>query len=289
MNNLPVVGITTGDPKGIGPEVVAKALADSDIQKMGEYRVFGSKIPKPNMSDAAAAEQAFGSLREAVEAVKAGKINAVVTAPVNKARMRLIDPSFTGHTEFFQAAFQAPVCMLFVAHGWRVSLVTRHIPLAQVPARLNAVEILQTLRMTQEGLQNLFGIMQPVLGIAGLNPHAGEGGVLGDEEEKIIVPAIRQARHEGITVEGPYSPDTLFWKMTQGTFDGVIALYHDQGLIPIKTLAFRDAVQVTLGLPFVRCSVDHGTAESIVGTGTADPHNMKAAIRLAADLSLKRR
>ena len=198
--------------------------------------------------------------------------------------MRLVDKNFTGHTEFLAMKCQREVAAMFVARQWRVALVTRHLPLAQVAGKLNAVDILQTIRLTSDALQKYFRILQPRLAVAGLNPHAGESGFFGDEERKVILPAIEQARKEDLKVEGPFSPDTLFWQMTQGKWDGVIAMYHDQGLIPMKTLAFRECVQLTLGLPFLRLSVDHGTAEELVGTGKADPSNIKAAIRLACQL-----
>ncbi|MDO8526387.1 MAG: 4-hydroxythreonine-4-phosphate dehydrogenase PdxA [Deltaproteobacteria bacterium] len=280
----PRIGITTGDPKGVGPEIVAEALADPEIVKLAEFEVFGPTVFNPKISDQMAAETALDSLTRATDAALSGNIQAIVTAPVNKKRLRLVDKKFTGHTEFFAEKTASKVCMMFVAKNWRISLVTRHLPLAEVPIRLNAMDILQTIRLTHQGLQKHFRILEPRLAVAGLNPHAGEGGMLGEEEIRIIAPAIAQARREGIMIDGPLSPDTLFWQMTLDKWDGVIAMYHDQGLIPIKTLAFKDTVQISLGLPFLRVSVDHGTAEDIAGTGEADPHNLKCAIRLACQL-----
>lgn len=279
-----LIGITTGDPKGIGPEIAAQALDDPKIKGWAEFQVFGPLASDPRLPDVRAAETAWQSLSTAVSAALAGKIQVLVTAPVNKARMRLVDRDFIGHTEFLARRCICEVTPLFVAKAWRVALVTRHIPLGQVAGRLNAIEILKTIRQTDQALRDYFHIVEPRLAVAGLNPHAGEAGILGDEEKKLIRPAIVQARKEGIVAEGPFSPDTLFWQMTQGKFDAVIAMYHDQGLIPMKTLAFRECVQMTLGLPFLRLSVDHGTAEELVGTGKADPTNMKAAIRLAVQL-----
>lgn len=284
MNSLPLIGITTGDPKGIGPEVVARSLSDSEIQTLAQFKVFGSKIPRPTLSDEEAARQTYELLEEASEAALRGEVAALVTAPVNKARLRLVDKNFQGHTEFFQARALSDVCMMFVASRLRVSLVTRHIPLREVAARLSALDILRAIRLTHEGLIKHFKILKPKLVLCGLNPHAGEKGFLGDEETKIIRPALLQAKAEGIDVHGPFSADTLFWRLSQGEWDCGIAMYHDQGLIPVKTLAFKEAVQVTLGLPFLRVSVDHGTAEDLVGTGRADATNMKAAIRLACAL-----
>lgn len=284
MNSLPLIGITTGDPKGIGPEVVARSLSDSEIQTLARFKVFGSKIPRPTLSDEEAARQTYALLEEATEAALSGEVAALVTAPVNKARLRIVDKNFQGHTEFFQARALSDVCMMFVAGRLRVSLVTRHIPLREVAARLSALDILRTIRLTHEGLIKHFKILKPKLVLCGLNPHAGEKGFLGEEETKIIRPALLQAKAEGIEVQGPFSADTLFWRLSQGEWDCGIAMYHDQGLIPVKTLAFKEAVQVTLGLPFLRVSVDHGTAEDLVGTGRADAANMKAAIRLACAL-----
>lgn len=280
----PVIGITTGDPKGIGPEVVSKALSDPEIQSLAQFKIYGPAVSDFQLPDIHSAQTAISSLEAALSDALNKKIDALVTAPVNKARLRLVDKNFVGHTEFFASRVNATVCMMFVAKNLRVSLVTRHLPLSQVASRLNAVEILQTIRLTYEGLQQYFHILSPYLAVAGLNPHAGEGGMLGDEETRIIHPALVQARKEGIHVDGPISPDTLFWEASQSKWDGVIAMYHDQGLIPVKTLAFKEAVQITLGLPFLRVSVDHGTAENIVGTGRADATNLKAAIRLACRL-----
>ena len=276
-----VVGITTGDPKGIGPEIVALALKDPEIQSLAEFKIFGPLDFNPKITDLDAANIALDSLTRAAKAALGKEVGVLVTAPVNKARLRLVDKNFIGHTEFFAEQCNAEVCALFVARHWRVALATRHLPLKEVAIKLNAVDILHTLRMTHQALQDYFNIFQPRLAVAGLNPHAGEGGVLGDEEQKIIKPAIAQARKEGMTIDGPLPADTLFWQMVEGHYDAVVAMYHDQGLIPIKTLAFKEAVQMTLGLPFLRVSVDHGTAEKLVGTGNADPTNLKAAIRLA--------
>lgn len=281
----PIIGITTGDPKGIGPEVTAKAMEDPELREEADYRLFGPENYSGTMSGAEAAQAALRGLDEACAAALRGEIDAIVTAPVNKARMSLAEPGFVGHTEFFQKRCGAKnVCMLFSARGWRVSLVTRHLPLRSVPGLLNGLDILETIRLTRSGLEKYFRKADPVIAVAGLNPHAGEDGLFGDEEKKIIAPAVAQARKEGIDARGPFAADTLFWQMTQGKYDAVVAMYHDQGLIPIKTLAFRDAVQVTLGLPFLRVSVDHGTAENLAGRDAADGHNMAAAIRLAIQM-----
>ncbi|MBI4125560.1 MAG: 4-hydroxythreonine-4-phosphate dehydrogenase PdxA [Deltaproteobacteria bacterium] len=281
---MTVIGITTGDPKGIGPEVVAGALDDPEIKGLAEFQIFGPLAGDPRLPDAKAAEAALQALTAATDAALQKKIQVLVTGPVNKARMRLVDKDFTGHTEFLAQRCACEVTPFFVAHHWRVALVTSHIPLSQVAHRLNAIDILKTLRQTHQALQTRFHILEPKIAVAGLNPHAGERGSLGDEEKKVIAPAIVQARREGIEAEGPFSPDTLFWRMTQGKWDAIVAMYHDQGLIPLKTLAFKECVQITLGLPFLRLSVDHGTAEDLVGTGKADPANMKASLRLTCQL-----
>ncbi|MBI4224471.1 MAG: 4-hydroxythreonine-4-phosphate dehydrogenase PdxA [Deltaproteobacteria bacterium] len=282
---MKVIGITTGDPRGVGPEVVAGALDDPEIKSLAELQIFGPLEADPRCPDVKAAGATLQALTAATDAALQKKIDCLVTGPVNKARMRLVDKDFTGHTEFLAQRCACEVTPFFVARNWRVALVTRHIPLGQVANRLNAVEILKTIRQTHQALQTSFHILEPKIAVAGLNPHAGERGSVGDEEKKVITPAIVQARREGIEAEGPFSPDTLFWRMTQGKWDAVVAMYHDQGLIPLKTLAFKECVQITLGLPFLRLSVDHGTAEDLVGTGKADPANMKAALRLAVQLT----
>lgn len=280
------IGITTGDPKGIGPEIVATALTDPEIQALAEFSVFGTLAPKPNLPDVEASQAALHALKEATEAALQKKVDCLVTGPVNKARLRTVQKNFVGHTEWLSQFCQSEAQAFFVAGNWRVALVTRHLPLAEVATKLNGIDILKTIRLTHQALQKYFGILEPHLAVCGLNPHAGESGHLGEEERKIIRPAIHQACKEGIRAEGPFPADTLFWQMTQGKFDAVVAMYHDQGLIPLKTLAFKECVQLTLGLPFLRVSVDHGTAEDLVGSAQADSANMKAAIRWAVRLIL---
>jgi len=285
-SHRPLIGITAGDPKGIGPEIVGKILK-SDLASKAQFKIFGPLDLDPQkLGDLEAAQITLQSLHEALQAAREKKIDALVTAPVNKLRLRQVDPSFTGHTEFFGNACSVKPTMLFVVpeKNFRVALVTRHMPLAQVAHQLNAVEILHTIRQLHAGLQQGFGLAQPAIAVTGLNPHAGEGGMLGEEEHRIIAPAIAMARKEGLAVEGPFPADTIFWEMRQGRFDAVVAMYHDQGLVAVKTLAFNEAVQVTLGLPFLRLSVDHGTAENIVGKNKADTSNLKAAILLACQM-----
>lgn len=273
-----IIGITTGDPKGVGPEVVAKALRDFPPER---FRIFGPLESDVSLGDKSAASIALENLRLACRALRDGEISGVVTAPVNKKRMGLVDPEFTGHTEFFAREFGREVTMFFFAPELRVSLVTRHLPLRQISEKLTSEKIVRTIRQTDEGLRRYFGVASPRLACCGLNPHAGEEGLLGREELEIIAPAIAAARSGGIHVAGPFSGDTLFWEARQGKYDAVIAMYHDQGLAPIKTLNFRCAVQMTLGLPFLRFSVDHGTAENMAGKNRADPTNMISTLRYA--------
>lgn len=287
MPKLPVIGLSCGDPKGIGPEIVAKAIHDKQLSKLATFKIFGrSELGPSQLTDLEAAQIALATLREATDAGLNHQIDALVTAPVNKARLRLADPHFTGHTEFFAQICGAKPVMAFVSAQplLRVALVTRHLPLGAVAERLNAIEILHTIRTFHLGLQQL-GLPQPKIAVAGLNPHAGEGGMLGDEEKKFISPAIAQAHKEGILVSGPFPGDTIFWRALQGEFDGVVAMYHDQGLAAVKTVAFQTAVQWSLGLPFIRVSVDHGTAEEISGKNCADITNLRHAIELAITLT----
>lgn len=258
-----MIGITTGDPKGIGPFLV-RTFLESVANAPQKYKIFGPLEVHPEYSDAQAAEITFQSLRASIEAVRAGEIQILVNAPVNKKRLSLIEPSFSGHTEWLSQQWDAKPLSLFITDTpspLRISLVTRHISLETVLDELNAISILETIRGTHQAMEELFYLSKPKIAVCGLNPHAGEQGLFGNEEKKKILPAILQAQKEGIRCYGPESPDTVFWRAKEGEFDAVVALYHDQGLIPIKTLAFRETVQITCGLPILRLSVDHGTAE----------------------------
>ncbi|MDO8494344.1 MAG: 4-hydroxythreonine-4-phosphate dehydrogenase PdxA [Deltaproteobacteria bacterium] len=281
MNSKPTIGIFTGDPKGVGPEIVAKLMQEPGIVSMADYKIFGPEKSNPSLNDKQAADLTIKGLRQVVAAASRGEFDRFVTGPVNKKRLCLVDPRFIGVTEFLVDVAHTPATAMFVSKDLKVSLATRHLPLARVPYVLSAVEILQTIRMTDEALKKYFNILKPRIAVCGLNPHAGEGGKLGEEDEKIILPALTQARKDGLQVGGPFAGDTIFWFARQGKWDAVIAMYHDQGLAPIKTLAFQDAVQMTLGLPFLRLSVDHGTAEDLVGKNRADTSSFKAAIHLA--------
>ncbi len=263
------LAVTLGDPAGIGPEVVDKALSET---YGAELAVLGSR--------SGGAREALAAIDEALGLALAGKVQGIVTAPVSKERIARSGVPFTGHTEYLaaRAGVRQPV-MLFAAGALRVALVTTHVPIRKVPALITADRVLGTIRETARGLTELFGILDPRLAVCGLNPHAGEGGEFGREEIEAIAPAIEVARKEGLRAEGPYAADTV-WRRP---CDAIVAMSHDQGLGPVKAM-HPDAVNVTLGLPFVRTSPDHGTAFDIAGRGAADAGPMIAAIRLAVEM-----
>ncbi len=214
-----------------------------------------------------------------------GDAAGIVTAPINKQALQAAGVDFPGHTELLADRCQVDeVVMMLAGERLRVCMVTTHCALREVPQRLTTERILTTVRIVSASLQQQLGLEQPRLAVLALNPHAGEGGLFGDEEGRFIVPAIEAARSEGITASGPHSADTLFWFATQGQYDAVICMYHDQGLIPLKLLHFDDAVNVTLGLPIVRTSVDHGTAYDLAGTGRANPASLIAAVKMADEM-----
>ncbi len=218
----------------------------------------------------------------------AGDAVGMVTAPISKVALQAAGEAFPGHTELLAARCGIrDVVMMLAGDRLRVCLVTTHCALREVPARLTQERILTTLRITAQGLRQQFGISRPRLAVLSLNPHAGENGLFGDEEQRIISPAIAVARAEGLAASGPHSADSLFWFAAQGHYDAVICMYHDQGLIPLKLLHFDDGVNVTLGLPIVRTSVDHGTAYDLAGTGKASPASLVAAVRMAAHMADK--
>jgi 4-hydroxythreonine-4-phosphate dehydrogenase len=225
----------------------------------------------------------------AIDLALEGEVAGMVTGPISKISMNLSGYAYPGHTELLAEKTGTPeVVMMLAGAEFRVVLATIHCALAEVPRCLSAEGILRLCRLTSRALQRDFGLASPSLGVAGLNPHAGEGGMFGKEEEEIIMPAVRQAQSEGIAVEGPFPADTLFWRHAQGEFAAIVCMYHDQGLIPLKLLHFMDAVNVTLGLPIIRTSVDHGTAYDLAGTGKAHPGSLKAAIKMAAKMAQRR-
>lgn len=286
------IGLTLGDAAGIGPEIIAAALASGRLDKGFEYRVIGSadgvKPGEPNEATARAAREA---LEESAKLARAGEIAAVVTGPIHKARMQAIGFEFPGQTEFYAARAQEEnFAMCLTGGALTVALVTAHIPLRAVAESLSSVEIIRVGKLLADFLRLRLG-RKPRLAVAGLNPHAGESGALGREEIELIEPAVALLRGElGETADctGPISPDTVFHRAAGGEFDGVLCMYHDQGLIPLKLHAFDSGVNVTLGLPFPRTSPDHGTAFEIAGKGIARPDSMIAAINLAAELARKK-
>ena len=227
---------------------------------------------------------------DAIDAANRKLVDAVVTAPIAKESWRLAGFHYPGHTELFaHRTGTRRYAMMFTGGPLKVVLATVHIPLNGLWGRLNIGAVFQPIELVQQALVEWFDIPKPKIAVAGVNPHASEHGQFGDEEERIIEPAILMARDQGIDVTGPYPPDTIFLKARDGAFDAVVAMYHDQGLIPVKLLAFDQAVNVTLGLPIVRTSPDHGTAFDIVGRNRANPGSMRAAIELAVDLAIRRR
>lgn len=286
--SLPRVAITIGDPAGIGPEIAAKAAAHPRVIEVCTPVLYG-RIYSPGvqagMLSAEAGRTAYGAIVAAVEDAMAGEVDAVATAPINKEAFALAGLPWRGHTELLAHLTGAPsVAMMFHADALRVVLATIHEPLASVPRLLTREVVEGVIRLAARELPR-FGFSLPRLAMCGLNPHAGEGGVLGDEEQRVIEPAIAACAGDGIRVAGPYPADTLFVRASRGEFDAIIACYHDQGLIPVKLLAFGKAVNVTLGLPIIRTSVDHGTAFDIAGRNAADPGSLIEAVRLAARLA----
>jgi 4-hydroxythreonine-4-phosphate dehydrogenase len=239
----------------------------------------------PGVETHEAGKFALEVLTAAVKDLKEGKIQALVTAPVNKNNINSAELPFIGHTEFITESVGAQSSlMLMVAEQLRVGLVTGHLPLAKVPATITKERIIQKTKLLIKSLEKDFGISKPKIAVLGLNPHAGEEGLLGEEEEKIIKPAIKELKDQNQYVFGPYPADGFFGMMHQTKFDGIIAMYHDQGLIPFKSIAFSTGVNFTAGLPVIRTSPDHGTAYNIAGKNLADEGSMRAAILLAADI-----
>ena len=240
---------------------------------------------EPGQSSPDSAKAAMMSLEAAVKDLKDGYIDVLVTAPINKRAMTAEGFGYTGHTEYLQDAFQADeIAMIMVSEQLKVGIVTGHIPLKDVPGSITKERILTKLRLMNRSLERDFGIDSPKIAVLGLNPHCGDGGLLGDEEKNIILPAVQEAQEEGILAFGPYSPDGFFGLGNYGRFDATLAMYHDQGLGPFKALAFSEGVNFTAGLPVVRTSPDHGTAYEMAGRGEADPHSMMHAIYTAIDI-----
>lgn len=333
FDTRPIIVVTMGDPVGIGPEIVVKAMARSNFDHFckpvilgdplrlevakkcvgisPEIRVINNPrqghyegscihvIPisrlnpektrwgKPTRSTAAAA---IRYITTAVDMVQRKEASAMVTCPIHKNAFSLTGLPHAGHTELIaERTGSSDFIMMMAGSKLRVALVTIHEPLREVPGLITQERVVRTIVLTAQGLMERFGVHKPRLAVSGLNPHAGENGRFGDEEKRILGPAIRRTLRKGYRVEGPYPPDTVFYRALTGAFDAVIALYHDQGLIPFKLIHFNDGVNTTLGLPLIRTSVDHGTAYDIAGTGKADPGSLAAALRMAADQVLHRR
>ena len=318
------IAVTMGDPAGVGPEVAWKALADAKVRSLARWIVFGEAwiadqldeqygaLPRSVVTNAhslpgdaeiilvdrgklspeelvigqvsaACGAAAIDYVRGATELCLAGTASAIVTGPLNKEAVALSGMPFTGHTEYL-----AELCgvedsrMLLYNEQLRVVHVTTHVSLL-VAARASRERIVKTIRLGHDAMVRL-GSKQPEIAVCGLNPHAGENGMFGSEEINTIIPAVKQARDEGINALGPFPADALFVQATRGKYDLVVAMYHDQGCIPMKVFDFENTVNVTLGLPIVRTSVDHGTAFDIAGKGIADAHDMKVAMRLAVEM-----
>src|SRR5215813_10766432 len=327
----PRVGITVGDPAGIGPEIVLKSLAAAEVRlaccpivigdatdlrgqadSLGldcgfESFAFPERLPlnppapvifdtgavkgliKQGIVSVQAGQAALAAVQASVALWKRGNIDAIATAPLNKEAIKQAGSPFPGHTEMFAAlAGTDTFLMSFFAHNLRVILLTIHVSLQDAIKAITRERVLSALETADRELRR-FAIQNPRIAVAGLNPHAGEHGLFGNEEILHMNPAIAEARARGIDAHGPLPADTLFHRAAKGDFDAVVACYHDQGLIPVKSMAFGDSAGVTLGLPFVRTSVDHGTAFDIAGKGIADPGSMVQAIVVAAELVRKER
>jgi 4-hydroxythreonine-4-phosphate dehydrogenase len=284
---VPKIALTVGDPAGIGPEIVEKAAADPSVRAVCEPIVFAPPPDasiRPGQVSSAAGRAAYDTLVRAVEAARRGEVDAIATAPINKLAFAQAGLDWKGHTDLLAHLCGTDhVAMMFHSPPLKVVLLTVHVPLAAVSALITPELVDRTIALTTKAMSR-FGVSRPKLALAGLNPHAGEGGVIGDEDDRVLVPALERARESGVEISGPIPGDTVFVRASRGEFDCVIACYHDQGLIPVKLLAFGTAVNVTIGLPIIRTSVDHGTAFDIAGKGVADPGSMIAAVKLAAEM-----
>lgn len=332
-NGKPLIGISLGDPLGIGPEITLKALADPALRQQARFVIFGSSDVLELTADQCevnpfwwrqpydenprvisgtlladfddlvlpplegrrgpnelAGQASFRFVDVAIQMLRAGVLDALVTAPISKQAWYEARQPFRGHTDLLARRFETRrVTMMFVAGPLRVALASDHIPLFELRHHFTIGLVHQPIDLLDEALRNWFGIERPHIGVLGLNPHAGEGGLLGDEEQRIIEPALTMARQCNIRVSGPLPADSAFSPDSLARFDGIVAMYHDQGLIPIKMHAFHQAVNVTLGLPGVRTAPDHGTAFDIAGRNRANPGSMIAAIRLAIELAQAQR
>jgi len=313
----PRIAITTGEPAGIGPEIAAIAAADAldaDLVLIGDEALLATRasavgapwparatvhhVPlataaRPGHLDVRNAAYVLATLDHAIDGALAGRYDAIVTAPVQKSVINDAGVVFTGHTEYLAARAKSPQVVMMLAgdtaHGpLRVALATTHLPLAEVPRALTVDGLVRVMQVLVHDLKQHFGIAQPRIAVMGLNPHAGESGHLGREEIEVIAPAIARLRSAGHAVDGPLPADTLFVPSFVRRYDAVLAMFHDQGLPVLKYATFGHGINITLGLPFIRTSVDHGTALDIAGTGRADAGSMRAALALAAQLAARR-
>ena len=292
----PLVALTSGEPAGIGPEICARIARDADVVVIGDRSLL-SNVPRvehvplarpvtPGKLDPANARYVLAVLDRAIGGCLSGEYDAMVTAPVQKSVINDAGIAFTGHTEYLaEKARASQVVMMLVGGGLRVALATTHLPLADVPRAISIRGLLSVLRVVNADLQRRFRIARPRILVAGLNPHSGESGHMGREDIDIISPALELAAREGIDAKGPIPADTLFVPERVKNADAVLAMYHDQGLPVLKYASFGRGVNVTLGLPFVRTSVDHGTALDLAGTGRADSTSLAEALKLAAELA----
>jgi 4-hydroxythreonine-4-phosphate dehydrogenase len=331
-NRLPLLGITMGDPAGIGPEVIAKALTRTALRRICSPLVIGSSdvmqhtvkrlklkltvrvieghesmARRPGeiavldpldsklgryRSGVAAPETGAASvafIKKAVHLAQTGCIDGMVTGPINKEAINMAGCHYPGHTELLADLTQAQESGMMILGGpLKIMFVTTHVAIKDLPSLLTQVKIEKGIRLAHMAMTTLFGVKNPRIGLAALNPHAGEQGLFGDEEARVILPAARTAQSNGILVSNPMPADTLFGKAARGDYDAIVALYHDQGLIPLKMVAFGSCVNLTVGLPIIRTSVDHGTAFDIVGKGVADPGSLVEAVKLAARLAHQR-
>jgi 4-hydroxythreonine-4-phosphate dehydrogenase len=283
----PVIAVTLGDPAGIGPEITDAALASPELPGDFDFEVLGRFQTTPGHPTQEGARAALEALERAAKGALEGRYAAVVTGPIHKTRMQEVGFRFPGQTEFFAKRWNAPNhAMLLTGGQLTVALVTAHLPLAEVPRRLSIAEIVRVGSLLADFLRSR-GHPRPRLAVAGLNPHAGENGLLGREDLELIQPAAHQLAQRleaKAEVSGPWAPDAVFREAIEGRFDGVLCMYHDQGLIPLKLHAFDSGVNVTLGLPFPRTSPDHGTAFEIAGKNIARSSSMQAALQLATSL-----
>jgi 4-hydroxythreonine-4-phosphate dehydrogenase len=330
-SDRPVLGLTIGDPAGIGPEICLRALKESKVLECCTPVLFGDasvlnrvaqatglpidcrvasvsefdgffEINEPVVFDcnaidaakinsgavsAACGKAAYLYIEHAIKAALAGHIDGVVTAPIHKESLHLSGVKFPGHTEIFTALTGAKrSCMMLHSDKLTVSMATTHIGYHEVPKKLSADRVLSVIELTAQAMKQMLQ-REPCLGVCGLNPHAGEHGLFGNgEEEGFVEPAVKSARERGIKIEGPLVPDAAFTSIQRKRFDAIVTLYHDQGHIPFKMLAFDTGVNITLGLPIIRTSVDHGTAFDIAWQGKADPTSLYSAIKVAADLAV---